>query len=511
MLMRLRIITPITYQNWAAKTTPMLAQRLRPDVAVSQVYLDKGPASIESFYEDAIAAPQVVLRAVQAERDGVDAVIIDCMADPGLQAARETVSIPVVGAAHSSMLLASILAHKFSVISTAARDVYPIELLVRRYGLKDKFASTRWVDIPVLDLKADRDRLLAALTAASVEAIRRDGAHALVFGCTGMIGMASLLEKELAKQHLDAIVIDPTLAALKWAEMLVDLQLAPSRWSYPLLSRSDIQDHSTSPAGPIAEVSGKLALTPEIQVMVPVVQGYREVNWLDSGLKEYASFSRQGTRVQISAIESGPTTIENLYSESIVVPEMLRLIRSAEQNGASAVIIDCMRDPSLDPAREAAGIPVVGPSQSSAFLAASLADRFSYLGTGRGSRQKYSNQMEEYGISGKLASVRSTGFSVQEVETKPQALLKALTEAAESAVIQDGAHILVLGCTGMIGFARQVQDALYAQGIQVPVLDPPAVAIKMAELLSDLELAHSKLTYPLPPKKTLTGYPDLEF
>ncbi len=509
--MKIRIISPITYQDWAAKTPPLLAQKVRPNVAISGVYLDKGPASVESFYEDAIAAPQVVLRAVEAERDGIDAVIIDCMNDPGLQAAREAVSIPVVGAAQSSMLLASILAHKFSVIALAARDVYPTDLLIRRYGLKDKYASTRWVDIPVLDLKNDRGRLLAALTAASVEAIRRDGAHALVFGCTGMIGMAKLLEKNLAEQGLDAIVIDPSLAALKCAEMLVDLRLAPSRRTYPLLSQSELRDHSILPASPIPEVNGQLTRTPDIHVMVPVVKGYREENWLDANLQEYANFARQGTRVQVRAIESGPETIENLYSESNAVPEMLRLARSAQQSGASAVIIDCMCDPSLDPAREAASIPVVGPSQSSAFLAASLAHRFSYLGTGRDSRQRYTNQMEEYGISSKLASVRSTGLSVQEVETNPKALFEALLREAEEAVIHDGAHILVLGCTGMIGVARQLQDALLAREIHVPVLDPPGVAIKMAEALSDLELAHSKLTYPLPPTKTLTGYPDLEF
>lgn len=141
--MKIRIITPITYQDWVAKTPPMLVQKVRPDVAISGAYLDKGPASVESFYEDAITAPQVVLRAAEAERDGVDAVIVDCMNDPGLEAAREAVSIPVVGAAQSSMLLASILAHKVSVIATAPRDVYPVELLIRPYGLKDKYASTR--------------------------------------------------------------------------------------------------------------------------------------------------------------------------------------------------------------------------------------------------------------------------------------------------------------------------------------------------------------------------------
>ncbi len=61
----------------------------------------------------------------------------------------------------------------------------------------------------------------------------------------------------------------------------------------------------------------------------------------------------------------------------------------------------------------------------------------------------------------------------------------------------------------MIGLAGKLQAELAARGAPVPVLEPPAVAIKMAELLSDLHLSHSKLTWPLPPAKSITGYPDL--
>ena len=153
---------------------------------------------------------------------------------------------------------------------------------------------------------------------------------------------------------------------------------------------------------------------------------------------------------------------------------------------------------------------MVGPAQTSAFVAASLAHRFSILGTRSDMGHKFVNQMEEYGIASKLASVRTIGLSVQEVETNPDALIEALIREAEQAVLQDGAHILIPGCTGMIGIAGKLQKALEARGIFVPVIEPPAVAVKMAEALSDLGLAQSKLTYPLPPKKALAGYPDLE-
>ena len=45
-------------------------------------------------------------------------------------------------------------------------------------------------------------------------------------------------------------------------------------------------------------------------------------------------------------------------------------VRAAEAEGMDAVIIDCMADPGLDPARELASIPIIGPAQAAMHLAA---------------------------------------------------------------------------------------------------------------------------------------------
>ena len=509
--MKIRTIIPITTRSFAETMAAGYAEKARPDTAISVVCLDRGPASLESLYEDAVAVPQIVQRAVEAERDGMDAIIIDCMNDPGLEAAREAVSIPVVAAAQSAMSMASLLAHKFSIASITARDVYPNELLVSRYGLKDKYASTRWVDIPVLDLHDDEDILVTALTTASAEAIRQDGAQAIVFGCGGMIGLGDRLKTNLKTQGLDAIVIDPSLAALKWAELLADLKLAHSRRTYPLLDEATLAGHKTGAVDLVLEVSGQIKRAPVIHVIEPVVRGFRAENWLDEVVEEFSAPARAGTRVQVAAIQSGPVTLETRYAEAQAVPEMLRLMRAAERSGATATVIDCMYDPSLDPAREALNIPVVGPSQTAAFVAASLAHNFSYLATSSDMEDKLTEKIEEYGLSSKLASVRPTGLSVEEVETNPEALFAALLREAEKAVMEDGAHCLILGCTGMLGVAHRLQAALHDRELYVPVIEPVPLAIKMAEALSDLGWTHSKMTYPQPPKKALAGYPDLEF
>ena len=509
--MKIRTIIPLTTRSFAKTMAAGYAEKARADTIISVVCLDQGPASLESMYEDAVAVPQIVQRAVEAEQDGMDAVIIDCMADPGLEAAREAVSIPVVAAAQSAMSMASILAHKFSIASITARDVYPNEQLVSRYGLKDKYASTRWVDIPVLDLHNDEDKLVAALTTASVEAILQDGAQAIVFGCGGMIGLTGRLEDNLRAQGLDAIVIDPSLAALKWAEILADLKLVHSRRSYPLLDQSVFASLTTRTSDIVLEANGQMARNPDIHIIEPVVRGFRGENWLDEILQEFTASARPGTLLQVDAIRSGPATLETRYAEAQAVPEMLRLMRAAERSGATAAVIDCMLDPSLEPAREALNIPVLGPSQTAAFVAASLAHSFSYLATSSDMKHKFTGKIEEYGLSSKLASVRATGLSVEEVETNPETLYEALLREAEKAVLEDGAYSLILGCTGMLGVARRLQEALQARGLSVPVIDPISLIIKMAEALSDLGWVHSKLTYPRPPKKALAGYPELEF
>jgi allantoin racemase len=47
---------------------------------------------------------------------------------------------------------------------------------------------------------------------------------------------------------------------------------------------------------------------------------------------------------------------------------------------------------------------------------------------------------------------------------------------------------------------------LLARGLDVPVIDPAATALKLAEALVGAGLTHSKRTYPQPPEKEILGY-----
>jgi allantoin racemase len=238
--MRIRVVIPSITEEFEALGLEQYSPATRADTELSVTLLEKGPASIESRYDEVVAVPDVVRRAIEAENDGVDAVIIDCMADPGLVAAREMVSIPVIGPAETAMHVASLLAHRFSVVTVLDRAIPMFHEHGRRMGVAERLASVRAVDIPVLEL-GDTERVVKALVEQSMMAVREDGAHLIVFGCTGMIGLAGEVETGLARQGIaDVPVIDPGILAIKAAEALVDIGLSHSKRTYPTPPEKEI-------------------------------------------------------------------------------------------------------------------------------------------------------------------------------------------------------------------------------------------------------------------------------
>jgi allantoin racemase len=238
--MKIRVIEPVVSKVLERASVEELAPAARADTELSAVSLDAGPASIESTYEASLAAPQVVAKIVEAEKEGVDAVISNCMDDPGVEAAREWVAIPVIGPAETSMHIAAMLGHRFSIIGVLEADERPFHDHARKAGLEDRLASVRAIDIPVLELE-DRDRALSALVEQSVRAVREDGAHIIIFGCTGMAGMAQAVEEGLREQDItDVPVIDPAKLSLKVAEALADMGLSHSKRTYPTPPEKEI-------------------------------------------------------------------------------------------------------------------------------------------------------------------------------------------------------------------------------------------------------------------------------
>ncbi|SFC53965.1 allantoin racemase [Bacillus sp. OV322] len=229
--MKIKVIMPITSDIFNEEILEEVKYYASETTEVGVTSLDYGPASVESEYDEALCVPNFLEKAKEAEEDGYDGIISDCFGDPGVKPAREILDIPVVGACESSMLFASSLAKSFSVVTVLPNVVPMIENISKTLGVNGNLASVRYVNIPVLEVH-DKDRLKRELYEEMIKAIEQDGAHALVLGCTGFMGVAAELQKRLKQNGFDVPVIDPVFAATRLLESLITMGVKQSRLTY---------------------------------------------------------------------------------------------------------------------------------------------------------------------------------------------------------------------------------------------------------------------------------------
>jgi allantoin racemase len=100
-------------------------------------------------------------------------------------------------------------------------------------------------------------------------------------------------------------------------------------------------------------------------------------------------------------------------------------------------------------------------------------------------RRKWVPEMRDnvvrYGHGGRLASFKVLELGVHDFQVDPELTHRRLTDAGREAVDEDGAEVLVLGCTIEYGFYERLQERL-----GVPVIDATVAPLKYAELLGDL-------------------------
>jgi allantoin racemase len=207
----------------------------REDLTISVDFPDSGPEleTTESLTALSLSVPDLIKNAVKAEREDVDGIMVNCMADPGVQEMRESVSIPVLGPGHTSMHVAALLGRRFSLLVTSEFSAQYFREQAQRAGLSSRLASCQVVGIPVTEISTDAARTAALLAEAASNAIVEAHADTLVICCTGFAFLAEQLQEKLASMKLSVPVIDPVAVTINMLAALIDAGLTHSRIAYP--------------------------------------------------------------------------------------------------------------------------------------------------------------------------------------------------------------------------------------------------------------------------------------
>ncbi len=176
-----------------------------PDLVVVSRCIEGHPQGLWNREEGQRAIPKIVnLGQEMARRDGVAALLVSCVADPGVPELREAVSIPVIGAGSASAAMALTLGRPVGALGIIDRALPPVAEVLgpRLVGWETPTGVRTTVD---LMSEEGKERF-----AQAGERLKERGARVILLACTGFstIRIATFLEEQLRVP-----VIDPVISA----------------------------------------------------------------------------------------------------------------------------------------------------------------------------------------------------------------------------------------------------------------------------------------------------------
>jgi allantoin racemase len=223
-MMRIHVVNPNASDAMTAGIAAAAELAAPPGATIITTGAEGGPESIEGPVDGALAVPWLLRRIEQAEATSVDAHVIACFDDTGLDAARCVARAPVVGIGEAAAHCATMLADRFAIITSVPEALPVLRGNLARYGLSARCVGLRAAGVPVLDIDFGTPEALSAIRNETRAAIHEDGADAIVLGCAGMARLAAALSDEF-----DCPVIEGISAGLALAGALAGTGLRTSK------------------------------------------------------------------------------------------------------------------------------------------------------------------------------------------------------------------------------------------------------------------------------------------
>jgi len=215
--LRLLVVNSNTTDSVTARIDTAAKAAASPGTVVETVSAPFGLPLIVSRADWLVAGP-ATLAALAARRGSYDAAVIACFGDPGLDAAKELLDVPVLGISEAAFHAASMLGRRFGVVSFTAALRPMFEDCLAHHGLAARCAGFRmgpaFAGDPGL-VAEQRAELLVDLCRQSVEL---DGAEAVILAGGPLAGLAPAIA-----DRVPVPLVDGTAAAVRMAEALVGL------------------------------------------------------------------------------------------------------------------------------------------------------------------------------------------------------------------------------------------------------------------------------------------------
>jgi Asp/Glu/hydantoin racemase len=210
----------------------------------ARVFRAMGAQSVLTGLHHAMETPPLIRKTVWAARNGYDAVVQSNTFDPGVEAGRLAVRIPVIGIMRASLHVACTLADRVGVTVPLAGHVPYTRRLLRTYGLEGFVTDVRAVEMYGEEMAARKDELFK-VAMETMRAIVRETAAECIVPLGGALVPYVVNPRDLERE-VGVPVLNTKAISIRFAEMCVALGMSHSPITYPCANLT-LEDY-TAPA-----------------------------------------------------------------------------------------------------------------------------------------------------------------------------------------------------------------------------------------------------------------------
>jgi allantoin racemase len=225
--MRILVLNPNTSGSMTTQIAAAAEGAAAPGTEIVCLAARFGAVAIDSAaesYLSAVGVMDVVATLVDADEFRYDAVVLAGFGEHGRDALAEMLSVPVFDIAECAAHVAHLIGRRFSVVTTLARSIAPIEDRLLLAGLNAHCASVRACGLGTAEVDADPAGAVQAIVAQAARAVAEDGADVICLGCAGMAGVTEAISAKVGVPAIDGVA-----AAVALAQAVVGLKLSTSK------------------------------------------------------------------------------------------------------------------------------------------------------------------------------------------------------------------------------------------------------------------------------------------
>ena len=225
--MRILVLNPNTSERMTAEIAAAARAAAASETEIVCMAPWFGSTAIDSAaesYLSAVGVMDVVATLVASKTFDYAAVVLAGFGEHGKDALQEMLAVPVFDIAECAAHVAHLIGRRYSVITTLARSIAPIEDRLTLAGLNAHCASIRACGRSTAEVDADPVGAVAAIVEEASRAVSDDGADVICLGCAGMAGTTAAITAKIGVPAIDGVA-----AAVAMAQAITGLGLSTSK------------------------------------------------------------------------------------------------------------------------------------------------------------------------------------------------------------------------------------------------------------------------------------------